>query len=268
MEKNPPADVLSRIAAHTQKRVERFKKEHPVAALRAEPLYARRPQDFPYAFAGPFPRVIAEVKFASPSEGFLRKEEPGAAAACRIAASYLAHGAAALSILTERNFFGGAPEFLAAVRRANPQALLLMKDFFIDSYQFELARASGADCVLLIAALLKDGLKPMLEAAGALGLSALVEVHDRAELDFARAAGAKIIGVNSRDLRTLKTDLEVARTLGRAAKGVAALVAESGLKTAADLRDLRGYGYGGFLVGSALMKAEDPGQALAELMAV
>ena len=259
-------DVLGRIAAHTAKRVARFKRERPVAALQAEPLYARKPRDFAAAFKGPFPRVIAEVKFASPSEGFIRKEEPSAEAASRIAASYLARGAAALSILTERNFFGGAPEFLRAVRRAQPEAMLLMKDFFIDPYQFELARACGADCVLVIAALAGASLKAMVEAAKTLELSALVEVHKEEELEAAKAAGAALIGVNSRDLKTLKTDLDVARRLGPAAGPGRVLVAESGLKTAADLRSLSACGFQGFLVGTALMRADDPGLALAELL--
>ena len=260
------ADVLARIAAHTAKRVARFKRERPAAVLKQAPLYGRRPGDFSRALEGPFPRVIAEVKFASPSEGFLRKEEPGPEAATRIAGAYLSHGAAALSILTERNFFGGAPEFLEAVRRAHPKAPLLMKDFFIDPYQFELARACGADCVLLIAALVKTGLAPMLRAAKDLGLSVLVEVHDEGELASAKAAGAELIGVNSRDLKTLKTDLETARKLGRAAGPGGRLVAESGLKTASDLRDLRSFGYQGFLIGTTLMRADDPGLALGELI--
>jgi indole-3-glycerol phosphate synthase len=170
-----------------------------------------------------------------------------------------------LSILTERNFFAGAPEFLEAVRRAYPEAPLLMKDFFLEPYQLELARSCGADCVLVIAALAKTCLKAMLKAAEALGLSALVEVHDEGELEAAQAAGARLLGVNSRDLGTLKTDLDTARRLAPLAAPGAVLVAESGLKSQAELRELKGLGYRGFLIGTALMQAEDPGQALAEL---
>lgn len=256
---------MARIAAHTSKRVERCKKETPLEALRQKPLYGRKPRDFAKAFSGAFPRVIAEVKFASPSEGPLRKEEPSAEAAVRIAGAYLSRGAAALSILTERNFFGGTPDFLQGVREAFPEAFLLMKDFFIDPYQFELARACGADCVLLIAALVGGRLKAMLKLAQDLELSALVEVHDENELSAAKAAGAAIIGVNSRDLRTLKTDLDVARRLAAKAGG-GLLIAESGLKSRAELLELSGLGYRGFLVGTTFMKQEDPGLALAELL--
>ncbi|MBI3551304.1 MAG: indole-3-glycerol-phosphate synthase [Elusimicrobia bacterium] len=259
------ADVLASIAAHTDKRVARLKTERPIGALKSSPLYKREPRDFARAFDGTFPRVIAEIKFASPSAGFLRQEEPAPEAAARIAGSYLAHGAAALSVLTERHFFAGAPEFLSAVRAARPDAFLLMKDFFIDPYQFELARAHGADCVLLIAALLKTGLKAMLGAAQGLGLSALVEVHDEGELEAAKGAGARLIGVNSRDLRTLKTDLDVARRLAGKAPG-AVMIAESGLKSRAELSELSGLGYKGFLVGTALMRVEDPGLALSQLI--
>jgi indole-3-glycerol phosphate synthase len=259
-------DILARIAAHTSKRIERFKKEKPLEALRHAPLYARKPGDFSKAFGGAFPRVIAEIKFASPSEGPLRKEDPSAQAAVRIAGSYLSHGAAALSILTERNFFGGAPEFLQGVREAYPESFLLMKDFFVDPYQFSLARACGADCVLLIAALVGSQLKAMLNLAAGLGLSALVEVHDENELFAAMSAGAAIIGVNSRDLRTLRTDLGVARSLAAKAAG-GLLIAESGLKTRSELLELSGLGYRGFLVGATFMKQEDPGRALAELIA-
>jgi indole-3-glycerol phosphate synthase len=258
-------NILARIAAHTAKRVERYKKEKPLEALKQKPLYARKPSDFTKAFSCAFPRVIAEVKFASPSEGPLRKEDPSAPAAARIAGAYLSHGAAALSILTERNFFGGAPEFLQSVREAYPDSFLLMKDFFIDPYQFELARACGADCVLLIAALVGTQLRLMLKLTADLGLSALVEVHDENELSAAKAAGAAIIGVNSRDLRSLKTDLDVARRLAAKAGG-GVLIAESGLKSRAELLELSGLGYRGFLVGTAFMKEEDPGRALGEMI--
>jgi indole-3-glycerol phosphate synthase len=259
-------DVLSRIGAHTKKRVERFKNDRSVSSLKASELYSRVPRDFKKAFEGSFPRVIAEVKFASPSAGFLRQEQPSAESATRIALSYLDHGAAALSILTERNFFAGAPEYLESVRRARPEAPLLMKDFFLDPYQFELARACGADCVLLIVALIGGELKQMLAQAQNLGLSVLVEVHDEVELGAAEAAGATLIGVNSRDLRTLKTDLNVARRLAPLAGG-ACLIAESGLKSREELKELSSLGYKGFLVGTTLMRVEDPGKALAELMA-
>src|SRR5207247_879263 len=124
-------DMLRRIALHVEKRLSRLKTEVPVARLRADPFYARAPRDLAAALSGPPPRVIAEIKFASPSEGFLRPGlKPSAEEAVRIAGAYLSAGAGALSILTERNFFAGEPAYLAAVRRAYPDAALLMKDFF------------------------------------------------------------------------------------------------------------------------------------------
>ncbi|MEK7859167.1 MAG: indole-3-glycerol phosphate synthase TrpC [Elusimicrobiota bacterium] len=257
--------VLTRIAMHTETRVRRFKEQTPVEALREGFLYKREPQAFSAAFCGPQPRVIAEVKFASPSQGFLTQRKPSTEEALRVAGSYLSNGAAALSILTERHFFAGAPDHLAGVRFRHPKALILMKDFFIDPYQLELARACGADCILLIAALLGEKLGEFHAAAKALGLSALVEVHTEAQLRAAQAVEAELIGVNSRDLKTLKTDLGVARALGPMAPG-SLLIAESGISTRQDLDELTACGYRGFLVGTTLMKTQDPGQALADLL--
>ncbi len=261
-----PADlgVLGKIAAATRRRVAVLKLELPIAALKRRPLYARIPRDFAAALAVRGPAVIAEIKFASPSRGTLRR--PSSAAAVRVAGAYLGAGASALSILTEPEYFKGSPEYLAAVRRRFPKAALLMKDFVLEPYQLHLARSVGADAVLLITALLKERLKAMLTACAELRLQALVEVHTRAEIGLALRAGAKIVGVNSRDLRTLKTDLGVARRLARAARATkAALVAESGIKTAADIRGLAGLGYQAFLVGTSLMGGADPGRALRSL---
>lgn len=261
-------NVLAHIGARTVERVARLKRERPEASLAAEPLYARRPASLAAALKAPGPRLIAEVKFASPSEGFLR--QPGSASpaeAARIASSYIKAGAAAISILTEPEYFSGDPAFLAAARAANPAACLLMKDFFVDPYQFELARACGADAVLLIAALVGERLHELLFSARARGLSVLVEVHDEAEAEAALACGADVLGVNSRDLRTLKTDLGVARRLAPLARRAQAAVAESGLRSRADIDELHALGYQGFLVGTALMKADDPGAALTSLIA-
>ena len=261
-------NVLGHIAAKATERVAHWKAEIPESVLADKPYYSRRPLSLAAALSHPGPRFIAEVKFASPSEGFLRA--PGSASppeAARLAASYAAAGAAAVSILTEPEYFSGQPSFLTAARHACPDAVLLMKDFLVDVYQLELARACGADAVLLIAALLGPRLHEMLFAARARGLSALVEVHDEAEAEAALAATADVIGVNSRDLRTLKTDLAVARRLAPLATRASAAVAESGLRTRADVDDLLALGYKGFLVGTALMKEKDPGLALSVLIA-
>jgi indole-3-glycerol phosphate synthase len=261
-------NVLGHIAARTAERVARWKRERPEGSLSGEALYARKPLSLARALAGPAPRVIAEVKFASPSEGFLRK--PGSASpaeAARIAASYRDAGAAAISILTEPEYFSGDPSFLTAARAALPDATLLMKDFFIDVYQLELARACGADAVLLMASLLGPRLHEMLFAARARGLSTLVEVHDEAEAESALACSADVIGVNNRDLRTLKTDLAVSRRLAPLTTKASAAVAESGLRSRAEIDELAALGYKGFFIGGSFTKSPEPGRALASLLA-
>ncbi|MDE2512229.1 MAG: indole-3-glycerol-phosphate synthase [Elusimicrobia bacterium] len=257
--------VLARIGARTAERIAREKHDHPVGALREHRLYARLPRSLTRALCAPAPCVIAEIKFASPSEGVLRPDATVREAA-RIAGAYAKAGAAAISVLTEPEFFGGSTAFLAAARDAEPGACLLMKDFFVDPYQFEAARACGADAILLIAALLGPRLPEMAEAARALGLSALVEVHDESEAEAALAIGADAIGVNSRDLRTLKTDLDVARRLAPRARRGAVAVAESGLRSRAEIDELSLLGYKGFLIGTTFMKSDDPGAALKALL--
>jgi indole-3-glycerol phosphate synthase len=194
----------------------------------------------------------------------------GAAARLRpvaIARSYEAAGAAAISCLTEPTFFDGSLAHLSAVRAA-VGIPVLRKDFIVTDYQLAEARAAGADAALLIVAALTLGELRRLAAFGAaLGLETLVEVHDDAELDVAIEAGARIIGVNNRNLRTLTVDVRASEALvARMPRGVIA-VSESGLKTAADLQRLRGLGYGAFLIGERFMTAEVPGAALAALLA-
>ena len=260
-------NVLHNIAARTEERVALWKKERPENSLAEGALYARKPLSLIKALGGQGPRVIAEVKFASPSGGFLRK--PGSASpaeAARIASAYHDAGAAAISILTEPEYFSGDPSYLTAARAALPGATLLMKDFFIDVYQLELARACGADAVLLIAALLGPRLHEMLFAARARGLSTLVEVHDEAEAEAALKFTADVIGVNNRDLRTLHTDLAVSRRLAPLATKAAAAVSESGLRSRAEIDELMELGYKGFLIGGSFMKSPEPGPALVSLI--
>lgn len=259
--------ILGRIADRTKERIAREKIERPVGWLRTRPLYDHPPMSLSKALSAPGPRVIAEVKFFSPSEGVLHPD-PSPIAAARIAAAYASAGAAAISILTEPEFFGGDYSFLAGVRDSCPTTPLLMKDFVVDEYQFELARSIGADAVLLIAALLGPRLPEMHAVAKSLGLSVLIEVHNEAEAEAAIAAGGALIGVNSRDLKTLKVDLVVARRLAPLVclSGIVS-VAESGLRSRSDLDSLTPLGYKGFLIGSSLMKRPDPGTALTEFLA-
>jgi indole-3-glycerol phosphate synthase len=207
--------------------------------------------------------VIAELKKASPSRGVIRADFPVAELARRLAEA----GAAALSVLTDAEFFQGSLENLAVASQA-VSVPCLRKDFIVDERQIVEARAWGADAILLIVAALSDGeLKSLHRKARELELDVLCEVHDDAELERALDAGCGILGVNNRDLRSFRVDLQTAIRLAERLPRDAVRVAESGIHTAADIRQLRAAGYHAFLIGESLMKAQEPGRALAELMA-
>ena len=242
------------------------------AARRAAPEreLAARVADLPPArgfeaalsLAGGPPRVVAEVKRASPSAGAIRAglDAPAQARA------YARAGAAAVSVLTDGPGFGGSLADLAAVR-AEVEVPLLRKDFVLDRYQLLEARAHGADAALLIVAALEaDALRALVAAAGELGLAALVEVHDEQELEAALAAGARTVGVNNRNLRTFQVDLAVSeRLLPMLPAGVRG-VAESGVRTVDDARRLRRAGAANLLVGEALVRAADPGALIRAML--
>lgn len=207
------------------------------------------------------PAVIAEIKRASPSRGVMREDFHPA----DIAATYAAHGAACLSVLTDRDFFQGDDAHLVEARAACTLPVL-RKDFVIDVYQVYEARALGADCILLIVAALGDA--QLVELAGAathLGLDVLVEVHDADELERALALGAPLIGINNRDLRRFETRLETTLDLLPRVPPDRLLVTESGIHTPEDVARLRAAGVHAFLVGEAFMRAPDPGIELARL---
>ena len=207
-------------------------------------------------------RAIAEIKRASPSAGPIR---PGADPAA-IARDYADAGATAISVLTDRRFFDGELAFLGRVRAAVALPLL-RKDFLIDPYQVVEARAAGADAVLLIVAALDDArLGELLGAARAAGMDALVEVHSEAEAERALAAGADLVGVNHRDLATFRMDMGLTGRLRAVVPVDAVLVAESGIRTAADVGALAAAGADAILVGESLMRADSPGQALRALL--
>jgi len=256
--------LLDEILAHKREEVEQAKRRVPPGAMRERAARCEEPtRGFRAALQrAPRPRVVAELKRRSPSRGEIRPDFD--AVGC--AKAYAEAGAAALSVLTDRRYFGGDLALLEAVRREVPLPLL-RKDFVVDPYQIDEARAHGADAVLLIArALAADALGALRARAAGLGLDALVEVHDEAELETALAAGADLVGINNRDLATFETDLGVTERLapGLAGRGVV-VVGESGILTHADVRRLEAAGVDAVLVGEALMREPDVGRALAEL---
>ena len=258
------SDLLATIVAATERIVAVRSAHVPIDELRAR---AEGVQQRSGVFAAALARtdrlnVIAECKRRSPSRGVLRSEyDPSS-----IASAYAAAGAAAISVLTEPTFFDGSLEHLRAVRAA-VQTPLLRKDFIVSEYQILEAKEAGADAVLLIVAALSPlRLKTLADQAAGHGLDALVEVHDAVELDTAVQAGARIVGVNNRNLRTLDVDVHASEALiARIPKEVIA-VSESGLKTSGDLRRLRGLGYRAFLMGERFMVDRDPGAALAGVL--
>lgn len=256
--------ILDRIVAARRDDLARAKADVSLSALERMPVFAEKRRGFTAALrSARSPAIIAELKKASPSRGVIRADFDPLA----IARSYAVGGAAALSVLTEERFFQGSVGFLAPIR-AVVDLPLLRKDFLIDPYQVVEARAFGADAVLLIVALLDDPLlADLLAAARAAGLDALVEVHTENEADRALAAGARLIGVNNRDLSTFETTLATAERLRPRLAGDIVTVAESGIESAADVRRLSLCGYDAFLIGESLMRAPDPGVALRDLVA-
>jgi indole-3-glycerol phosphate synthase len=257
--------TLDSILAATRRRVARAKSEADLRGLERQAA-EHAPRGLGNQLrraAGRGPAIIAELKRASPSRGVMRTDFDVA----QLAAELQAGGAAALSVLTDEEFFQGSLENL---RLASAHAALpcLRKDFIVDEFQLLEGRAHRADAVLLIVAALADSELRLLHAgARRLGLDVVCEAHDETELERALAAGCDIIGVNSRNLRTFEVDLNTpARLAERIPPGVLA-VAESGIHSAADLRRLQAAGYQAFLVGEALMKAPHPGEALRELLA-
>ena len=259
-------DLLETIVAGTRRIVEVRQQREPLAALadRAGAMPSRRGR-FQMALAGTDRlNVIAECKRRSPSRGVLRADYDAVA----IARGFESAGAAAISVLTEPTFFDGSLEHLIAVRSA-VDVPLLRKDFIVSEYQLLEAKAAGADAILLIVAALRPvELKVLHDHARRHGLDALVEVHDAKELAIAIDAGARIVGVNNRNLRTLEVDVHASEELiAQMPPGIIA-ISESGLKTSEDLVRLRQLGYRAFLVGERLMTAADPGAELAHLLSV
>ena len=258
------ASVLDRILATKREEVAAARAARPLAEVEAAAAAMEPARGLRAALARPpgAPvRVLAEIKRAPPSAGPIRPDADPA----DIAAAYAEAGASAISVLTDRTYFAGDLAFLARCRRAVPLPLL-RKDFLIDPYQVAEARAAGADAVLLIvAALAPAQLAELLAAAAAHGLDALVEVHDAREAEVALAAGATLVGVNHRDLKTLAIDMSLTSVVAPMLPAGTVLVAESGIRAAADVQLLGAVGAHAVLVGEHLMRAPSPGQALREL---
>jgi indole-3-glycerol phosphate synthase len=259
------SDILKKILAVKREEVAAAKAALPLAEVRAVAANQPPARDFVGAIrakiAAGQPAVIAEIKKASPSKGVLREDFRPA----EIAADYEKHGAACLSVLTDRQFFLGAPEYLQAARAACALPAL-RKDFMIDPYQVHEARAMGADAILLIvAAQSLAEMREMEDTAASLGMAVLVESHDGAELDIALQLKTPLIGINNRNLRTFAVSLDT--TLGQLDRipPDRIVVTESGILQPADVALMQGRNVGTFLVGEAFMRAPAPGQALSAL---
>jgi indole-3-glycerol phosphate synthase len=272
------SDILQKILAVKREEVAATLTAKSLATLREEAEAQPAPRDFVGAIrdkvgaGGPASdgsatlmgtAVIAEIKKASPSKGVIRLDFRPA----EIAADYAQHGAACLSVLTDRPFFQGAPEYLQAARAACTLPVL-RKDFMIDPYQVYEARAMGADAILLIVAALGDALMQELEAlAHSLGMAVLVECHDATELDRALQLTTPLIGINNRNLRTFEVNLDTTLSQLERIPAERIVITESGIRTPADVSLMRQHGVHAFLVGEAFMRAPSPGAELARLFA-
>ena len=257
------SDILEQIVARKRERLAATRRHLPLAELRATmPTITGRGVFLP-ALQRDGINIIAEVKRRSPSKGVIRENFDPLA----IARNYTANGAAALSVLTEEDFFAGSLEYLRAIRQET-RLPLLRKDFIFDEYQIYEACHVGANAILLIAAML-DGkqFNDLLQAAYGLGLDVLVEVHDRAELDLVMRFDVRLLGINNRNLRTFVTTLDTSLELAQDLPQSITLVSESGIRTRADIDRLRAAGFHAFLIGEEFMRSDDEGRALARLLA-
>ena len=261
------SDILNKIIATKREEITAALALRPLAQVEAEAAAQPAPRDFVGAIRGKIasgrPAVIAEIKKASPSKGVIRPDFHPA----EIARSYEQHGAACLSVLTDRQYFQGAPEYLQAARAACALPVL-RKDFMVDRYQVVEARAMGADCILLIAAALSLAEMQELEAlALSYGMAVLVEVHNGEELDAALHLQTPLLGINNRNLRSFEVSLDT--TLGLLARVPSdrIVVTESGIVTPQDVALMRANKVETFLVGEAFMRAQEPGIELARLFA-
>ena len=265
----PASDILSRIVASKRREIDQRRATMPESALERQLAAAPPVRDFRAALAvGNGVRLIAEIKKASPSAGVLRADFDPLA----LARTYAANGAAALSVLTDEPFFQGNLAYLQAIRTFAAEGAgiplpLLRKDFLLDRYQVLEARSAGADAVLLIAEILDDAaLRHLLRESEALGMHALVELYEPANLSRVVDCGATLVGVNNRDLRTFVTRLEHTLDIAAQVPANCLLVSESGIRTRADIARLAAAGVKAVLIGETFMRAPDVGAKVRELI--
>ncbi len=256
------AEFLATIVEHVSDRVGQRRREMPSSALRERQLFHMPRRGFAECLKDSSRRIIAEVKRASPSKGLIRDNcDP-----VEIAKEYASHGASAISVLTEERFFQGSLVYLEQIRDT-VNVPLLRKDFIVDPYQLTEARSYGADAVLLIAALLDPSLlQELREQATALSLDSLVEVHTEEELNAAVKAGAQLVGINNRDLKTFEVSLSTTEKLAPLVPVNTPAVCESGIDNLEQIRRVEKLGIHIFLIGEALMRAPQPGKKLRELL--
>lgn len=253
--------ILDQIFAAKREELAAERRRVPLTAVIAAAKQTPAPRDFAGALRSRRPAIIAEIKRASPSKGDIL---PGLDPA-EVARQYARCGAAAISVLTDRHFKGSLDDLRAV--RAAAELPLLRKDFMFDPYQLYEARAAGADCVLLILAMLGESeVRSLLALARELGLAALAEVHDRGEFALAQRLGAELIGINNRDLRTFVTDIAVTERLLADYRGGALIVAESGIDAPEHIRRLDAAGARAFLIGESLLRGGNPAGKLPELI--
>ncbi|MBI5491754.1 MAG: indole-3-glycerol phosphate synthase TrpC [Deltaproteobacteria bacterium] len=258
--------ILDKILENKRQELEVSKKYASLKFLNDKIARSKPLRDFTGAIStkgGPEAiRIIAEVKKASPSKGVIKADYYP----FEIARMYQLNGAVAVSVLTEEKFFKGHIDHLTSIK-INLKLPVLRKDFIFDEYQVIESRAAGADAILLIAAIVEqDGLKRLIDLTYSLGMAALVEVHDEDDLKKAAKAGARIIGINNRDLKTFEVDTKTTERLAPLAPKEAVIVSESGISTHQDIVRLKGAGASAFLIGEALMREENIGAKLKELI--
>jgi indole-3-glycerol phosphate synthase len=263
--KGSAVDILTRIVARKKEEIEETRRRKPLDRLREEAACRGDQRPFYDALKKPGPHganIIAEIKRASPSKGPLR----GNLDPARLARDYAAGGAAALSVLTDRDFFQGSAEDLLAARQA-VQLPVLRKDFLIDDYQVYESRAMGADAVLLICRILSpQQLEHLLALSRSLGMDALVEIHTEDDLGMVRTSGARLIGINNRNLATFDTDIHNAMAMARRLAPEQSAVAASGIATLEDIQANLAHGVFNFLIGESLVRADNPVQHLRSLL--